>query len=104
MYLDERGVTMGERELLREARDIIASTGRGFEVESDLLNRIDAALSRPEAGDVVITAIAWQRLVEIHRGWCNYCRGNPTYCFNAPAGSCSLRDCLLSAHESEKVK
>ena len=44
----------------------------------------------------------WNRLVTIHRGWCNYCHGEEMACLGLSTGGCSLRDCLLSAHESER--
>jgi hypothetical protein len=40
-----------------------------------------------------------QRLVEVHRGWCNYCKGNEHWCFASPLGGCSLRDVLNAAPE-----
>ena len=40
------------------------------------------------------------KLVSVHRGWCNYCLGNEKACMTAPIGGCSLRD-LLTAREDK---
>jgi hypothetical protein len=32
------------------------------------------------------------RLADVHRGWCNYCKGVVEVCRAAPEGGCSLRD------------
>jgi hypothetical protein len=39
---------------------------------------------------------ALDKLAEVHRAWCNYCRGNALLCLNAPAGGCSLRDYMIA--------
>ncbi len=43
-------------------------------------------------------------LADVHRGWCNYCKGNVEWCRAAPPGGCSLRDyenALASVSEIE---
>jgi len=37
-------------------------------------------------------AEAFAKLADVHRGWCNYCKGDVKWCRNAPPGGCSLRD------------
>src|SRR5260221_1913385 len=39
---------------------------------------------------------ALSRRVDVHRGWCNYCKGNVEWCDNSPKGGCTLRDYLHS--------
>src|SRR5258708_8374686 len=51
----------------------------------------DDALTRKDAEMERLT-----RLVNVHRGWCNYCRGNVEWCDRCPEGGCALRDYLRS--------
>src|SRR5258708_2417136 len=51
----------------------------------------DDALTKKEAEMERLT-----RLVDVHRGWCNYCRGNVEWCDRCPEGGCALRDYLRS--------
>src|SRR5258706_787101 len=39
---------------------------------------------------------ALSRFVDVHRGWCNYCKVNVEWCDNSPKGGCTLRDYLHS--------
>src|SRR5258708_13549700 len=51
----------------------------------------DDALTRKDAEMERLT-----RLVNVHRGWCNYCKGNVEWCDRCPEGGCALRDYLRS--------
>lgn len=35
---------------------------------------------------------AYAALIDVHRGWCNYCQGNEGICLSSPAGGCSIAD------------
>lgn len=47
---------------------------------------------------------ALDKLVAVHRDWCNYCQGDAVACSNAPVGGCSLRDYLIALDEVPSEK
>ena len=42
------------------------------------------------------------KFAELHRGWCNYCRGDATVCENTSYDQCSLPPTLRAVCELER--
>jgi hypothetical protein len=47
---------------------------------------------------------ALDRLADVHRGWCNYCRGDALVCLNAPRGGCALRDYMVALESTPSAE
>ena len=62
----------------------------------DVLLCAQAILALPATQRSETAEKALDTLAEVHRNWCNYCKGDAIVCLNAPAGGCSLRDYMIS--------
>ncbi len=56
--------------------------------------RLPAGTKCPDCAPASSTRLpaSFAVLADVHRGWCNYCKGVVEVCRNAPEGGCSLRD------------